>query len=161
VTDFDTLWDVFKTTLPVKIRNKKALGVFASNRAKFEGWLKVEITDILLERGVVVPEKERIDIVFEDCAIELKTVNTSYKVKGALDKTKPVTKNIRDVLKDINKLKKSPFRLKTVLFVVFPLDRQGSWEKHIAKIEAELEKIEVVDFVFCNNLPGKIYFGKI
>jgi len=159
--DFDTLWKVLQTALPLRIRNKKALGVFASNRAKFEGWLKVEVIDILLERGVAVPEKERIDIVFEDCAIELKTVNTNYKVKEVLDKTKPVTKNIREILKDINKLKNSAFRLKTVLFVVFPLDKEVKWKKHIAKIEDVVEKIESVDFVFYNNIPGKIYFGKI
>ena len=87
-----------------RIQASKGLGVFAKRRAKFEGWLKVELIDILCKNGVdgVVPEAGRIDVSFDDVAIELKTVNTNYRDGIAENLVRPITKNIRGVIKDID-----------------------------------------------------------
>ena len=64
-----------------RIKDSRGLAVFAKRRAKFEGWLKVELIDILIKRGFgnVVPEAGLVDVSFGDVAIELKTVNTNYR----------------------------------------------------------------------------------
>lgn len=49
-----------------RIQASAALDVFARRRAKFEGWLKVELIDILIKKGYegAVPEQGRIDVSF-------------------------------------------------------------------------------------------------
>ncbi|ACM92395.1 putative ATP-dependent Lon protease [Nautilia profundicola AmH] len=159
--DFEKAWEVIKSNLIPRIRAKRSLALFATVRAKFEGWLKVEVADILCAYGKVIPEKDLIDIVFENSAIELKTVNTSYKYLGVLNKTKPVTDNVKSVIDDIYKLKKSSYENKYVLFIVFPLDDNKYWQKHLNKISQNLEEFKESEIVFFNGIKGKLYFGKI
>jgi len=55
---FNKLTKIILPQLKRKISNHGGLAVFAKNRSKFEGWLKVELVDIL--SGVVrdvEPEK--------------------------------------------------------------------------------------------------------
>ncbi len=82
----------------------------------FEGWLKVELVDALVRNGYdAVPEKDTIDIVCGDAAIELKTANTNYACAGAVAKTKPITKNVESIIADIRKLQGRDYRLKAVI----------------------------------------------
>ena len=159
--DFEKIWKIIKNNLISRIKAKRSLALFASECAKFEGWLKVEVADILCEYGKVIPEKDLIDIVFENCAIELKTVNTSNKYPGVLNKTKPVTDNVKSIINDICKLKKTVYKNKYVLFAVFPLEDNKKWQKHLNKISQNLEEFKENEIIFFNGIKGKLYFGKI
>src|SRR5437868_690772 len=127
-----------------RVEKSRALGVFARRRAKFEGWLKVELIDILINKGYdAVPEQDLIDVSFGDVAgdvaIELKTVNTNYRDGIADQKTRPITKNIKDVIQDIEKHMGNEFPHKFIIFVVFPLNEAHTgWKSHLAKIQEEL-----------------------
>ena len=130
--------------LIVRIQASEGLAVFAKRRAKFEGWLKVELIDILLKNGVenVVPEAGHVDVSFGDVAIELKTVNTNYRDGIADNLARPITKNIEDVIEDIenHRGKKSErFLIRYIVFIVFPLNEEtAGWKAHLGKIEGKL-----------------------
>jgi len=94
----ETILDDLKT----KLENSKSIHVFVKNRAKFEGWLKVEIVNILCNRipdktDKIIPEKYHFDIIFDDSALELKTINTNYRCNGVENKTRPITYNIKQL----------------------------------------------------------------
>jgi len=117
----ETILDDLKT----KLKNSKGIDVFVKNRAKFEGWLKVEIVDILYNKITknIIPEKYHVDIVFDDSALELKAVNTNYRYNRVENKTRPITLNVEQLKNDIDKLRnlhKEDIKNKAILFVVFP-----------------------------------------
>lgn len=90
---FNELWDIVEVEVPNTINNHEGLNFFIKNRSKFEGWFKVELCDILSKYTEnVTPEKDTIDIVFDEWAIELKTANTNYRYEGVESKTKPIKK---------------------------------------------------------------------
>jgi len=162
--NFEQIWNILENELPKKIHSHHGLNLFIKNRSKFEGWLKVEICDILYKySNNIVPEKNRIDIVFENWAIELKTVNTNYKYNGINNKTKPITKNILSVLKDIRDLKlNTHYEHKIVIFIVFPLSSSNViWIKHKTKIENMLKVLKYKEFQFNNNINSILYCGLV
>ena len=169
-----------------RIQNKKGLNQFVENRAKFEGWFKVELIDFLVVNGYnAIPEIFRIDItISEEWAIELKTINTSYKLnqfKKLKNKTKPITMNIAGIINDIKNLKENKYiqfcknnekqiiyKNKVIIFIVFPVEHKDSnsynkWIKHKMKIENELninEKLTEIPFNFSNDIPA-LYVGYV
>ncbi len=164
--DFDKLSKlIFEEIIP-KLEKNKGVYVFAKHRAKFEGWLKVELCESLSKYFQnVVPEKDRIDIVCDDWAIELKTVNTNYRYQSVENKSRPITMNVNGVIKDIEKLEKlKPLNYvnKAILFVVFPVDgSRKMWKNHLQKIQNKLREIKSKEFRFKNEIPGIVYFGLI
>jgi len=159
--EFDKLWSVIRQELPCRIKLKKGLSVFALNRSKFEGWLKVEICDVLFEYSKNLRVEEGfVDILFEEWFIELKTVNTSYRFNEIENKTKPITKNIESIEKDIMKLSKKEGK-KAVLFVVFPLDERKEWNYHISKIKEKCKILKEEPFEFFNSIKAKLYMGLV
>jgi len=151
---------VFKKIIP-RIETHHGLSVFAKEKAKFEGWLKVELCSILFEHfNDVTPERNRIDLTFKNWAIELKTINTNYRFPNVVNKSRPITKNVTDVLYDIKKLKDTDYSNKAVLFVVFPAKHENTnWQTHLKKISSQLQKIEFKEFKFKDDIPGILYFG--
>jgi len=160
----ETILDDLKT----KLENSKGIDVFVKNRAKFEGWLKVEIVNILCngipdKTDKIIPEKYRIDVVFDDSALELKTVNTNYRRKGIVNKTKPITLNVEQLENDINKLRKLhriDIRNKAILFVVFPLSENNIEEfeaEHLTKLSVEKQDIIYRQFKTINGITNRIY----
>lgn len=137
---FDELSKLLEAEIPKKISQHKGLDIFVMLRSKFEGWLKVEICNILSNyTDKIFPEKDYVDIVVDNWAIELKTVNTSYKVDGVDSKTKPLSKNINSVIKDINDLKRKNYKHKAVIFIVFPLQKSNKkWQEYKEKITRNL-----------------------
>ena len=147
-----------------KIKRHKGLEKFATKRSKFEGWLKVEFVEILINQNYeVAPEINKIDIIFNQSAIELKTINTSYKYEGAEKKSKPITKNVKGIIDDIVALKtNSGFINKYVIFITFPVrNSKSNWNYHLKKIKVELSEISYKEFTFKNGIPAVIYYGKI
>ncbi|WP_369017267.1 hypothetical protein QBE54_05835 [Thermatribacter velox] len=153
---------IFGEIIP-KLEHNDGVAIFAKERAKFEGWLKVELCGGLSKYALTItPEKDRIDITFDDWAIELKTVNTNYRYENTKNKTRPITKNIQGVIEDIEKLKGTDYVKKAILFVVFPVTHNHKyWKIHLQKISNLLKDMEYKEFRFKNNVPGVVYFGAI
>ena len=138
-----------------KIKSSFSLAVFASKRSRFEGWLKVEIINSLILNGKnASPEVDRVDIVFDNVGIELKTINTNNKSNG-----KPITCNIKSIINDIDKLNKSNFKYKFIVFIVYPINHNNNfWQKHLNKIVKKTKECLHTEFYFKNGTPGVIYF---
>ncbi|MDH5447499.1 MAG: hypothetical protein OEX01_00625 [Candidatus Bathyarchaeota archaeon] len=147
--------------LKPKLENHQGLSIFAAERAKFEGWLKVELCDSLSKHFKdVIPEQNRIDITFENWAIELKTINTNIRFPNVKNKHRPITRNTQGVVKDIEKLRTTEYTNKSTLFIVFPVrHRNKDWQVQLRRITNKLVKIEHLEFNFKDKIPGTIYFG--
>ena len=90
---FNELSNLIFQELKLKLEKHNGLAVFAKERSKFEGWLKVELCDSFLKYFKdVCPEKESVDISFGKWGIELKTLNTNLTYVGVVSKTRPITK---------------------------------------------------------------------
>jgi len=161
------LIDITAKELVRRIQASAALCVFAKRRAKFEGWLKVELIDILIKNGVpdVVPENGLIDVSFGDVAIELKTVNTNFRDANAENRNRPITKNISSVIQDIAKHRKNQYLHKFIIFVVFPLSEgHTGWNGHLKKIEEQLGgqcSSHYFRFREAGGISGCIFYGEV
>lgn len=160
------VWRKVGDSMADRLSGHRGLSIFARERAKFEGWLKVELCDVLLAEGWhPTPEDDRIDVTFESWAIELKTCNTNYGFKGVKNKGRPITKNVSGVISDIRKLNRKGLKRKynhrAVVFVMFPMriDNMYWQQKHLPRIAQEAAWIDQRDFVFENGLPGVLYFA--
>jgi hypothetical protein len=157
------LYDITADNIISRIQNSNGLTIFAQRRAKFEGWLKVELIDILVKHGKdALPEIGRIDVSFEAVGIELKTVNTNIRFPDVIKTTKPITKNIAGVIEDIENLKVSNFADKFVVFIAFPITHDnGKWQVQISRITSNLDNYLYKQFNFGINIPGVIYYGQV
>lgn len=161
------LIDLTANELVRRIQASNALSVFAKRRAKFEGWLKVELIDILIKNGVpdVVPEHDRIDVSFGDVAIELKTVNTNFRDANAENRHRPIVKNISSVIQDIAKHRNNKFQHKFIIFVVFPLSEGHiRWTAHLTRIEEQLGgqcSSHYFRFREADGVSGCIFYGEV
>jgi len=146
-----------------KLESSQGLSIFAKERAKFEGWLKVELCDSLSKYYKdIVPERNRTDLTFEDWAIELKTVNTNIRYENVKNKHRPITRNTEGVIEDIKKLKTTDYINKAILFIVFPIiHRNKDWQIQLQRISPLVKEMRHIDFSFKNGIPGVIYFGLI
>ena len=166
--NFTELSKIIFNELPRRLNQHKGLSVFAKERAKFEGWLKVEVCDILLCKNIsnVVPEKQRIDVMCDGWAIQLKTTNTNYRYPNVVNKTRPITENIQKIIDDIEQLRTSSELTgikKAVLFVVFPVSHlKSEWQEHLNKVKQYLSnEIVYKSFIFNNGVKGVIYLGQV
>ena len=156
---------IFKEIEP-KLKTNKGLSVFAKERSKFEGWLKVELCASLSNKFKdIAPERNRIDITFSNWAIELKTVNTNILYKNVKDKKRPITRNTEGVIKDIRMLKKLKsfcYSNRAVLFIAFPITHDNkNWQMQLQRIRPLVKKLKHYDFNFRGDIPAVIYFGII
>lgn len=161
--NFDELFEAISSSLADTMKARKSIDIFASNRAKFEGWLKAETIEILSEyTSDVVPEKDRIDITFDDWALELKTCNTSYKYSGVVNKTRPITMNVNEIICDINSLKETRYEGKAVLFVAFPLEHDNRiWQqRHFIKILDNAKQVRHLQSSTSGGIPLVIYMAE-
>lgn len=127
---------------------KDLLKIAVKQRSKFEGWLKFELASYLDLNGMenVNVEslgfgKERTDITFfyedEFYEIELKTPNTNWKIPGIENNTRPITKNIKSIIKDTHKLNS---KNGIVAFVLFPIPNgDNRWEKYLSRISKKTD----------------------
>jgi len=161
--EFAELSKLIFSEIKPKLESNLGLSIFARERAKFEGWMKVELCESLSKYFKdVVPEKHRIDITFEDWAIELKTVNTNIRYENVENKHRPITKNTKGVVDDIGKLRLVDYTNKAVLFVAFPIIHDNKhWQIQLQRISSLLAVIRHVEFSFNNGIHGVIYFGHI
>lgn len=161
--EFEDLAKLIFNEIKPKLENNQGLSIFAKERAKFEGWLKVELCNSLSKYFKdVAPERNRIDVTFENWAIELKTVNTNIRYENVKNKHRPITKNTQGVINDIKKLKSIDYTNKAILFVVFPIIHSNkNWQVQLKRISKLLREIKHVNFNFKDEIPGVVYFGSI
>lgn len=166
--EFKDLANLIFDEMTPKLENNQGLSIFAKERAKFEGWLKVELCDSLSKYFKdVTPEKntherKRIDVTFGNWAIELKTINTNIRYKNVKNKHRPITRNTQGVIDDIEKLKSSSYTNRAVLFVVFPITHcNENWQVQLQRISKLLREIKYINFNFKNEISGVVYFGSI
>ena len=154
-----------------RIKKKEGLYIFARQRSKFEGWLKVELVDILKSKNKDVRiehsiGKKKVDVFFDKYLIELKTVTTNYTYDDKVEKKFcAITDNIDGIINDICKIINKKNYKKAILFVVYPLSDKDEnfWGNQLKKIENEMKnktKVEKeIEFCFKNSkIPGKLYF---
>ena len=163
---FNTLAEIIFGKVTPKLENNRGVGIFAKERAKFEDWLKVEVCESLSGyTSNIIPEKNRIDIVFDEWAMELKTINTNYQVKKLNIKkiTRPITQDRGKIIDDIKKLRNlTNYPNKAVLFVVFPTTHDNTkWQNHLQKIRENLKDLKHKEFKFKGEIPGVIYLGLV
>jgi hypothetical protein len=122
-------------------------------RAKFEGWLKFELAAVAEKHGAQSVEVEtasdengssrrRFDLsfTFNDCRydVELKTINSNWRVPGVYNKHRPIKKNLEGIIKDAQKLAYYSAH-GIVAFVLFPTPPNDSqWVKYLDRIASEL-----------------------
>ena len=188
-------------------KNQDLLEIAFRQRAKFEGWLKFEIArafsqlyhntkveypiaDLFADK--VLPELYRnteverliqrghVDLFAENCLIELKTPNTSYTCEGVDPKTRPITKNVNDIIYDINKLGKLRKISENhcynlfIAFVMFPIDKDKDEDKnttskyieHVNRIENHIQAqgLQIIKderTVTINSIPALVYVAKV
>lgn len=127
-------------------RNQSLLTIAISQQAKFEGWLKFELANELHRSNHSVRVEELVhghlvDLCVDNGSlIELKTPNTSYKVGDNKPKTRPITKNVQDIIDDIQKLRdnRDGFKNGYIAFVMFPIGNNDRYSVHINKIQESL-----------------------
>ncbi|MEM1971192.1 MAG: hypothetical protein QXK74_07300 [Candidatus Nitrosocaldaceae archaeon] len=165
--NYEQLAKIIFDEMKPKLENNNGLSIFARERAKFEGWLKVELCESLSKYfSDIIPENKRIDVTFDKWALQLKTINTNIRFANVENKSRPITMNTQGVIEDIRKLRKLRsinFQNKAVLFVVFPITHDNkNWQIQLTRIIKALKKEPMhVDFKFKNEVPGVIYFGLV
>jgi len=123
-------------------------------RAKFEGWLKLELAcalsrqtsceDVTLEAQY--PTSGRADLSFSTGGtqwfVELKTANTNWRHPRVESKTRPITQNVREIIGDIKKVRDaSPASGAVAVFVFFPVPLR-IWTREKNQLRSYLERIE-------------------
>ena len=148
-----------------EVLKRPALEIPVRQRAKFEGWLKVEFAYALEQRGVSVSLEDgiprtnhRADIQAKlgadgPALVMLKTINTNFRFNGVDPRHRPITRNISGIIEDLVKLGKgrSP-TAGLVVFAIFPVaaneqDRQSALGKYIARISQSGCRISRSGFV--------------
>jgi hypothetical protein len=157
------LFDITADEIINRIQKSVGLARFAYKRAKFEGWLKVELIDILVRQNQnALPEINRIDVSFDNVLIELKTVNTNVRYPNVINTTRPITKNVNGVIEDIENLKMQKFTDRFVVFITFPITHDNqNWKQHLDRITQNLANCIYRQFYFGDNIPGVIYYGQV
>lgn len=124
-----------RTIVSQILEERKSLLLLAcKQRAKFEGWLKFEIAcalkhdpdflNVIIEDNY--PNFGRSDLSFiynaEKYFIEMKTANTNWRDEGLEIKTRPITRNIKGIIKDIKKITEyNSLAHGIMIFIIFPI----------------------------------------
>lgn len=137
------------------------LNLHLPKRAKFERYLQTVLAyklkscypDTEIEKPYPNNSSKHADIFANNTFIEIKTVNTSYNVENVAAKNKPITKNINGIITDIEKISTYGVKDGVVAFVLFPVDNEEKYKKHVGRIVGALRNnttyVECVVGQFC------------
>ncbi len=123
------------------------LSLHLPKRAKFERYLQTVLAyklqsrypDTEIEKPYTNNSSKHADIFANNTFIEIKTVNTSYNVENVEAKNKPITKNISGIITDIEKISTYGVKDGVVAFVLFPIDDEEKYKKHVDRIVGALK----------------------
>lgn len=124
-------------------KNEDKISIALKQRAKFEGWLKLELaykllqsySDVKIEFPYPCNNRKHADIYASNALIELKTPNTNYHADNCVSCVRPITKNIESIIDDINKLQEFGGQYKKYIsFVLFPVDVKEGYKEYIQRI---------------------------
>lgn len=126
--------------------NSTRLMVPFQQRAKFEGWLKIELaaklygkfSDTTLEYSYPHNKLSHADIFSNDYYIELKTSDTDCAYNNCVPGRKRFSNNVSAILDDINKLCTHRYK-GIVAFVLFPWNK--NCQPNIRRIRIRVSKI--------------------
>jgi hypothetical protein len=127
--------------------HRELLAIAVRQRAKFEGWLKFELAayaqlqgalEVRVEASADDSSNSRADLTFmlssERCDVELKTCNTNWRMRGVLNKTRPITKNLASIIGDARKLQNCPGQ-GVVAACIFPVEEGDMrWTEYLSRI---------------------------
>lgn len=139
-----------------QLLRRPELAVALRQRAKFEGWLKIEFAHLLEQRGCRVTleagtptDRGRVvaDLLVEvpglaPALVMLKTNNTNFRFPDVASGTRPVTKNVEATAQDVEKLRTAcQGNPAYVVFPLFPVAsspgvRARQVERHLARLRA-------------------------
>jgi len=164
--EFERLARLILDGLVLRLTNHRGLTAVARERAVFEGWLKVELCQVLLEAGHdPEPDAHKIDVGCGDWGINVRTVTTNIPHEKARNVKRSMTKNVELLIKDILRLtnpgRSAGFPKRGMVFVVYPLTHDNErWQTiHWGQISGEVTRLEHRSFQFASGLPGVLYFG--
>jgi len=137
------------------------LAIALRQRAKFEGWLKLELAAAAERNGYAAVEietpldtnrGERADLGFrhdgEKYVVELKTPNSNWRFEGIETRTRPITKNIKSIVDDVEKLREVKNGI--VAFTLFPIEPGDvRWREYVTRISNETG-IQITDVEHCH-----------
>lgn len=145
---------VRETTTALLRRRRDLIILAAKHRAKFEGWLKFELAIALdadphitrVEPEAAYGKRNNCDIACHTdegtYLLELKTCNTSWRVRGVQSKTRPITDNVDGVISDIEKLRAGRKGAGGIsVFLFFPVPNR-LWSDSVKGLHHHLERIE-------------------
>lgn len=135
-------------------RRSDVVGLAMTQRAKFQGWLKLELAARLSGQDAVedvrledqYPTDGRADLSFvrggTKWFVELRTANTNWRHASIEHRTRPITKNITEIIEDIDRLRPDrPSSAGLAIFVIFPIPRR-IWTNEREKLVYHLRRIE-------------------
>lgn len=150
-------------------QRKDVLTLPIEQRAKFEGWLKIELAAAVANdarfKNVRLEESyqrsKRADLSFSVAGkrffIQMKTCNTTWRMEEVEERTRPITMNITSVIDDIRSLKElSHDDLGLVVMVLFPVHRKmAGASPRDKKLDFHLQRIEEAAGYERGSLRGK------
>ncbi|MCG2767233.1 MAG: hypothetical protein L6435_02470 [Anaerolineae bacterium] len=157
----------------ITLRRADVMAVAVPQRAKYEGWLKMELAAALaLHEGVKTvnieppcPRGGRADLSFQvdrmTWYVELKTSNTSWRADGLENRTRPISRNISRIITDIAKLReKCPPDKGLMVFTLFPVPTR-IWNHDRAQLSYHLQRIERESGLARDSLLGQCDFVQL
>ncbi len=157
-------------------RHRPLLAIAFRQRAKFEGWLKFELAACAEQRGATsvcveatsqdpaVASRRRSDVAFHfdhvRYDVELKTPNSNWRLPGVDNVTRPITKNIADIVLDARKLSASADH-GIVAFVLFPIPSgDARWHEYLERVSTTLKmQLSTVDHTAQITIPLSEAYG--
>jgi len=167
----DSVPHIIKAILKdITLRRTDVMAVAVPQRAKYEGWLKMELAAALdLHEGVKdvniepsYPLKGKADLSLRVNRtiwyLELKTSNTNWRATGLENRTRPITLNISQIIADIAKLReKCPPAKGLMVFTLFPVPTR-IWDHEREQLSYHLRRIERESDLARDSLLGHCDF---
>jgi hypothetical protein len=155
---------VADTIRSILLEDADVISRLAATRKRCENWLQIEVfkqfirqfpeIETVLERAYPSGGQERCDLWCRDVYghenwVELKTCVTNYEQKYGPSSARPITTQISDVIRDVERLARLPLESKRHLFLlVYPMPDSGippqPWCGHLGRLRDSGGSVEQV-----------------
>ena len=167
--EFDELRAHVGNELKRRFWEHKAMPALSSGRVRIDGWLKVELTAILAEKGEAEPAfklpKGRAAVRSGDWLVEAASLPTDFPYDATKAASGSLPDDVKDLRKLIKRLRKGRGRRHAAVFIaVYPFGdlHEASWAPHRERIEKSLGGPLAEDrFSFQGGVTGRLYAGQV